>query len=367
MPNNDTRLNAICPYFTMFPLEFPLSLLQRNSCSEDIVLDPFCGRGTVTFASHLLGLRSISIDSNPVAIAITRAKLVTTRPSSIVRAAETILLNHPDPNDIPTGDFWRWAYHPETLNVLCRLREGLLKDCKSQPRRALQAIILGALHGPLGKTYYSYFSNQSPRTFAPKPRYAVNFWRQRRLRPPRVDVMNILETRAHRYYSGSLMSSRGIVISADSRTERAYANLNTIDGVRWVITSPPYYGLCTYLPDQWLRLWFLGGEPTVDYSNGQQISHSNPETFVSDLRSVWRNVSDRCATNARLVIRFGGISSRNVDPRELIRESLRSSGWRISTIMPAGSASDGKRQAYHHCFTGNRAIPEYDVWARIAA
>ena len=29
-----------------------------------------------------------------------------------------------------------------------------------------------------------------------------------------------------------------------------------------VITSPPYLGMRTYLPDQWLRYWALGGEPS---------------------------------------------------------------------------------------------------------
>jgi len=40
-------LNAVCPYYTMFPLEFPLSVLKRfhTKKSKLRVLDPFCGRG----------------------------------------------------------------------------------------------------------------------------------------------------------------------------------------------------------------------------------------------------------------------------------------------------------------------------------
>src|SRR5687768_1933571 len=40
------RLNALCPYFTMFPLDFPLRALGRAK-PGDRVLDPFCGRGTM--------------------------------------------------------------------------------------------------------------------------------------------------------------------------------------------------------------------------------------------------------------------------------------------------------------------------------
>ena len=41
-----SRLNAICPYFTMFPIDFPLSALDTHTATR--VLDPFCGRGTTS-------------------------------------------------------------------------------------------------------------------------------------------------------------------------------------------------------------------------------------------------------------------------------------------------------------------------------
>jgi hypothetical protein len=41
-----------------------------------------------------------------------------------------------------------------------------------------------------------------------------------------------------------------------------------------IVTSPPYYGMRTYLPDQWIRNWFLGGPPEVDYSIKGQLPHT---------------------------------------------------------------------------------------------
>ena len=57
------RLNAICPYFTMFPLDFPLGILKVHAKPGARVLDPFCGRGTTNFAARLLGLDTIGIDA----------------------------------------------------------------------------------------------------------------------------------------------------------------------------------------------------------------------------------------------------------------------------------------------------------------
>ena len=70
------RLNAISPYFTMFPLDFALSSLEGRARPGERVLDPFCGRGTSSFAARVLGLDSLGVDVSPVAVAITQAKLV---------------------------------------------------------------------------------------------------------------------------------------------------------------------------------------------------------------------------------------------------------------------------------------------------
>jgi len=47
-------LNGIFPYYTMYPLEFPLRVLHRHTQAGDVVLDPFCGRGTTNLAARIL-------------------------------------------------------------------------------------------------------------------------------------------------------------------------------------------------------------------------------------------------------------------------------------------------------------------------
>lgn len=347
----------------MFPLQFPYSILATNADAGDWILDPFCGRGTTNYAGRLLGLPSIGLDSSPVAVAIAQAKLVDASPQSIIRAAGRLLSEIEAPREVPVGEFWSWAFHPSVLRTICRLREGLVRDCRSGGRRALRALLLGALHGPRPKSRPTYFSNQSQRTYAPKPRYAVRYWKERHLFPESVDVMGIIEERAWRYYGEERTSCVGRVMQTDSRNRSVYARLGRANRFDWVITSPPYYGMRTYLPDQWLRSWFLGGPSDVDYSQHGQMGHTSPQSFALQLRDVWQNVGSVCRPGAQLVVRFGGINDRKAEPLQILMTSLQETGWAVKRCEPAGSAAQGRRQALHFAHCKDRAIEEHDVWA----
>jgi hypothetical protein len=358
-------LNAICPYFTMFPLRFPLDVLRGRARAGQWVLDPFCGRGTTAFAARLLGLQTLSADTSPVAVALTEAKLLGPEASPGAIAAEArAILRDPPAADVPTGEFWELAYRHDVLEALCALRAALLDDCTTPARKALRAVLLGALHGPRrvdGGS--SYLSNQAPRTFAPKPRYAVGFWRRRGLAPPAVDVLSVIALRAQRYYGAAAPPTERRVAMGDSRDLAFLGQLCADARPAWIVTSPPYYGLRTYVPDQWLRAWFVGGPPAVDYSYGVQLSHRSRQAFVADLRKVWTNIATLATRGATMIVRFGAINDRKLDPRAILEETLTDTPWRLRTIEPAGTAAEGKRQASSFNRMPSRAVAEIDAWA----
>lgn len=364
-------LNAVCPYYTMFPLTFPLRVL-RSANPGAWVLDPFCGRGSTNFAARLLGLPSLGVDANPVAVAIARAKVIQTTPGRVTRACRDILTVYPKSTNLPAGEFWKRCFHPDTLTDLCKLRDALVDDCSSPTRQALRALLLGRLHGPLTKSgLSSYLSNQMPRTFAAKPGYAVKYWRVNKLRPPKVDVLDVVNRFAERYF-GSLPSvGRARIVEGDSRTldlsQFLPVRAKGRGRIKWIVTSPPYFGMRTYLADQWLRYWFLGGPEDVEYESGAQIGCSNASLFVSNLAKVWSNVADVCAEDARLVIRFGGIPSEAEDPRDLLYQSLVEAGvgWRVITARSAGVARSARRQASQFIESPKRQVAEYDIFVRL--
>lgn len=355
------RLNAVCPYYTMFPLDFPLMQLISHG-SPTRVLDPFCGRGTTLFAARTFGIPSVGIDVNPVAVAIAEAKIAKVSAGSVVRLAKRLLQGGPR-SSVPEGEFWELCFEAETLREVTTMRAALT-DLHTPTAAMLRAIMLGILHGPRNKGLPSYLSNQMPRTYASKPGYAVKYWKTRALQPVRIDTLDVIARRAARLLEAQPPSHGGRVYLGDSveilETLRARFDL--------VVTSPPYYGMRTYLPDQWLRSWFVGGAPEVPYGSVGQIARQPSQAaFVSALADVWRATAHRCHRRARLAVRFGSLPSARTDPSQLLLDSLEeaASGWVVTEVSPAGTSTYQARQAEQFVKAGS-AVDEVDVVAELS-
>lgn len=357
-------LNAICPYYTMFPLEYPFRILWRYKDENPTVFDPFCGRGTTLYAARFLGLACWGVDTSAIAVAIARAKLARSTLEKVMALATTLLKNAP--SSIPESDFFTRAYAPKTLIEVCSIREALMKiHAESDESTLLRAAALGCLHGPKSSRIETagYFSNQMPRTFASKPDYSVGYWKRKRLKAPEVSVLDVLRRKLSRFLGADegVEIELGHVLKADARSVPLRRKVQKSTSL--VITSPPYYGMNTYVQDQWLRMWFLGGPEAVEYHNPEQLSHNGQEAFTEDLAKVWNRIGRSQADRVDLHVRFGSVPTCNSDAKEILKSSLeQAKGWRIVSVRPARTASEVRRQA-EQMVQDSLAESEYDFHA----
>lgn len=363
--NKDFAFNAICPYYTMFPLEFPMRHLRKHRTDSPTVWDPFCGRGTTIYAARKLGLRSYGLDTSPIAVAIARAKLASAELDNVIALAETLVAKKP--KDVPEKQFFKRAFSKRTLLQVCSLREGLLDlERETDESVILRAAALGCLHGPLpeGGGPPSYFSNQMPRTFASKPDYSVKYWHDRDMLPPNASVIDVLTKKLKRIRDLNTESHSNIrnVKCLDARKASSFEKT---EGPLVVVTSPPYYGMRTYVQDQWLRMWFLGGDEEIDYENHNQLCHGSHQSFIKDLAKVWGIIARRAQDGAHLYVRFGSIPSAKSDARRILKSSLEEAGsWELVSVQNAHTSQHGKRQAD---YMGGESEPatEFDFHARL--
>src|SRR5262249_48437020 len=145
--------------------------IARLTRPGDVVLDPFCGRGTTPFQALLMRRRAVANDINHVAFCITRAKtnapLKAQLRRKVTRLERTYCRDPGGTGRLALPEFFRRAFAPDTLRQLLFLRDHLeWRTCDVDCM--LAALTLGMLHGE-SESSPSYLSNQMPRTISTKP------------------------------------------------------------------------------------------------------------------------------------------------------------------------------------------------------
>jgi len=302
------RFHGLCPFFAMFPETFAEKWISRVTSETDTVLDPFCGRGTAPFQAVLMGRDSMACDINPVAYCITKAK--TNPPSqSTVRRRLTFLEKNFNADAWESlrrrlPRFFHLAYTPGTLRQILYLRSCLHWQ-SSNTDCMIAALCLGSLHGESQKSP-SYLSNQMPRTISTKPAYSVRFWQEHGYKAPKRDIFEFLRGRLDYRYESPLPAGRADVYLDDMRNLPRYVKARQ-SPIRCVITSPPYLNVTSFEEDQWLRLWFLGGEPRPTYRRiSRDDRHETREAYWAFIMDMWRMFGQVLAPKSDVIMRIGG-------------------------------------------------------------
>jgi hypothetical protein len=332
------RFHSLCPYFAMFPEAFAATWIERLSAPDELVLDPFCGRGTTPFQALLMGRRAIGNDINPVAYCLTRAKTNSPSAASLrarVTRLERVFRSSPPPSLSGLPPFFQHAFADSTLTQILFLRASLRWQ-RSDVDCMLAALILGILHGESDKSS-SILSNQMPRTISTKPNYSIRFWQQRGSRPPERDAFGLIRRQITFRYASQPPAERAMVLAGDFR--ELHRRLASVRGkVRLMVTSPPYLNVTNFEEDQWLRIWFLGGAPHPTYRKiSRDDRHEDPGRYWQLIGDLWRVAGTLLAPKGHLVVRIGGRKLENGQITEGLRASGVFSGRKIRLVSSESS------------------------------
>ena len=315
--------HSICPYFAMFPEQFVEQQLLSYTSPGDLVFDPFCGRGTTVFESLLKNRRAAGSDVNAVAACIARAKATAPSFHEIATRIDALEARYSGFIDCPIAPspFFELCFERQTLSEILYLR-AVLEWRDSAVDCFIAAVMLGILHGESHRSEYC-LSNRMPRTISTKPDYSMRWWQERNLMPPRRPVFDTLRRAIAFRYRVPPADRRGVVRLADARTAASVFS-EFIGQVKLVVTSPPYLDTTDYSEDQWLRLWFLGGEPRPELRKNKDDRHTQASRYWDFLREAWRGLGPLLAEESVIVIRIGGAKLSKQDLLEGVTESLNS-------------------------------------------
>ncbi len=257
-------LHSMCSYLGCFPPSVPRKIIEEWVPEGALVLDPFCGSGTTLIEATNLGHPCIGIDLNPLAVALSSAKIQNVDVEDVNYRLQEIANSYRgriDLEEVPEslGIF----FHPRALSQLVYLREAL--DLSKPEDIFIRGALLGIMHGKFRKDgSTAYLSIDMPNTFSMSPAYVKRFVARHSLSRPAVDVFAKLRDRCHWLLrEGSLKSSHKVHVMQGDAARLAPALQDAgIKQVDAIVTSPPYLGILRYGAFNWIRLWFLGYEPS---------------------------------------------------------------------------------------------------------
>jgi hypothetical protein len=294
----ENRWAGIGPYYAMFPSAFCDAVVEKYCEKGDTVLDPFAGRGTALYSAATAGRHALGIELNPVGWIYGRTKLSPADKDDVDRRIVQLqVVAHrysKEACEMPL--FFHHCFTAEVRRFLLCARD-LLNWRRNPTDRTLMAFLLVHLHGKVTDS----LSNQMRQTKAMAPRYAVEWWRKRGSKPPKVDPVEYLRKKLKwRYAKGTPRTTRSTIYLGDSvsvlRDLKGDLSRRGIQRPSLLLTSPPYFGITNYHYDQWLRLWLLGGPPTDrrpqnGYKGRYRGKFENRENYRRLLGAVFEQAS----------------------------------------------------------------------------
>jgi len=381
MKYGERATHLIHPYPAKLLPHIPHFFLHNSRLSKpgDLVLDPFCGSGTVLLEAILAGRRATGFDCNPFSALLARVKVRKLDAPTLSRALNRVLRTAPGlaPAVPPIINSAHW-YSSRHLRNLGRLRNAILRTSDVSTRE----FMLVCLSATARKV-----SNADPRVSVPvklkikggdtnaihdlavaktmaRIRKADTFQVFAQLAEANIE-------RAMSLASNPQATGSAVVFECDSRSPVGAAALKTdaplTNKVQLIITSPPYAGAQKYVRATSLSLGWLGlaapGElrPLERLTVGREhfskmeyetlmatgIAHAdsllreifltNPlrahiaSTYLSEMRSACVSMSSSLALGGYLVLVIGNnqVCGRQFLTKEYLKEMLLDCGLEL--------------------------------------
>ena len=271
IPVNDLT-HSMYPYPGRLLRQIPRFFLRCDQLVDPgaVVLDPFCGSGTVLVEAHAAGLNSCGIDANPFARLLSRVKTTPLVADDALDAAMNIVQRGKAYRagaipDVVNIDLW---YSPPIKRALGRLRRAILDAKHPQELHRFMLVCLAYVADRC--------SLRDPRIPVPVRHRA---WKQLRSRQRPTGVWTSFEAIARRAATqtaalGSPGSATAVISGTNACSAAAiYRRLkDSLPRPSLVLTSPPYGAAQKYIRSTSLALGWTGLATANDLRELEQAS-----------------------------------------------------------------------------------------------
>jgi len=308
-------LHRVSSYVGRIKPSFAHWLIKYCSKEGDVVLDPFCGAGTILLEADLLNRKAIGIDLNPYAYVISKAKFDRHPLNEHLEFLKSTKLETEQVNVDNIPSFVKEYYHPKTLKELYALKDTLYKE----KRFFLLGCLLGIAHGH--RSHHLSITTGYIIPYIPKPKPPVVY---------KEVIPRLIEKVKRMYTDDFSLSTEGEIHLADAR------NMPLKDAsISTIISSPPYYHTLDYIGSNNLRLAILGHEPEKQELLKKSLIQ-NRKDYLNEMKKIAPEILRVLKPKSLCVFVLGDVHTPtySLNTAEDIANLYSKEGFIIHDIIP---------------------------------
>lgn len=287
-------LHRTCSYNAMFPIRIADFFIQKYSKENDVVLDPFSGRGTTLLQARILNRKSFASDLNPLSFVLSKTKEkninineLMSRIDELEKEWNKIYYKKKYLYKINDVETMRIYYSDHNLCQLSFLREkiGIKWKNNSYVDNFILSIILGLMHGPSKKDKTSsFFSISMSNNVSMSPNYVKNYAINNSLIKPENNLFELISNKITKIYNKRTNELKNAKLDAEFRLSNALSISETWKDITptLIFTSPPYLNIINYTRQNWLKMWFLGYETDFDNRKIGLDDFHNENSYINN-------------------------------------------------------------------------------------
>jgi DNA modification methylase len=245
-------------YRACFKPQLPEFFIERFSEPDDLVYDPFAGRGTTAIQSALMGRRIASNDVNPLSTIYSRARLCIPTEGQIEQRLGQVPRKSDAVSDVELSMFFEENTLAELLALRSYFADRKLSGEFDHLDEWIQMVALSRLtgHSPGFFSVYTLPPNQ-----AVSAQRQIKLNKDRNQSPTYRDTHQLILKKSRQLSKGLSAkdlanlstASQTAIFSNNSAAETSHIETNSVG---LTVTSPPFLDVVQYADDNWLRAWF---------------------------------------------------------------------------------------------------------------
>tara|TARA_B100001027_G_scaffold199082_1_gene157608 strand:- start:640 stop:1782 length:1143 start_codon:yes stop_codon:yes gene_type:complete len=319
-------------YRACFKPQLPKYFIEKYTKEDEVVYDPFGGRGTTAIEAALLGRNFITNDINPLSTLFVIGRL---HPPSMQEITDRLYSKIESDTEIDKIDLSMF-YQYETLKEINDLRNYFIKKKLNNYDNTDHWIKMVATNRLTGhsKGFFSVYTLPPNQATSAKRQIQINL--KRNQTPEYKDTKEIIIKKSKQLLRNisdqqiknlDKVRSSSLILQTDaSKTKQIPSNSVTL-----TVTSPPFLDIVNYAKDNWLRCWFNN----IDLENlAKKITMSkNIEDWSAKMSGVFKELNRVSRAKGIVAFEVGEIRNGKIKLEDHIIPIAENSGFKIKEIM----------------------------------